>query len=294
MSMFNLLDFVYDNCLFKQFKINETLFIEYKCVADESIAKVWSMHNYFVYVMSGKKIWQTINQKYVINKGEAIFVKKGANIIHQFFNKDFCALIIFVPDEYISEVIQCNGTSEVKDPSIASDSVIPIHLNAVLEIFFHSVFAYFQNEKQPPKNLLEIKFKELILDLISFPHNEILRDYFNSLCRKRKTSMREIMESNFTYHLTLEEFARLSGRSLTTFKRDFEETFNTSPGKWLTRRKLEYAKHLLETTDKNVNDLTFESGFENVSHFIRTFKQTFGLPPLKFKTSGIPPREKQT
>jgi Transcriptional regulator containing an amidase domain and an AraC-type DNA-binding HTH domain len=60
-------------------------------------------------------------------------------------------------------------------------------------------------------------------------------------------------------------------------------TYQTTPGKWLVRRKLEYAKHLLETTDKNINELTFESGFENPSHFIRIFRQSFRITPLQYK-----------
>ena len=99
--------------------------------------------------------------------------------------------------------------------------------------------------------------------------------------------MREIMERNYIYNMKLEEFAQLNGRSLTSFKRDFITTFNTTPGKWLARKKLEYTRHLLETSDKNINELTFESGFENASHFIRIFKQAFQLTPLQYKKSVL-------
>ena len=113
--------------------------------------------------------------------------------------------------------------------------------------------------------------------------NRLLAGYFLSLCQENKTCMREVMERNFIYNMKLEQFAQLSGRSLPSFKRDFISMFKTTPGKWLARKKLEYARHLLETTDKNVNELTFESGFENPSHFIRTFKQAFRMTPLQYK-----------
>ena len=95
------------------------------------------------------------------------------------------------------------------------------------------------------------------------------------------------MESNFIYNLKLEEFAYLSGRSITSFKKDFANTFNCTPGKWLVKRRLEHAKYLLEVTDKNINELVFETGFENASHFIRVFKEAFGLTPLQFKKSIV-------
>lgn len=283
--MFNLLEFVRGNSLFKQFKVNDLLFLEYKCVADQSAVKVWSKYNYFLYVVRGKKMWQSSRAKYCVQEGEAIFVKKGANIIHQFFEEGFCSLMIFVPDDFISNVIKEPSAPFPGSSSENTDTVICLYLDEVLSAYFPSVLSYFAREEQPPGNLLEIKFKELILDLLLSPQNESLCSYFKSLCSKSKTSIREVMESNFIYNMKLEEFAYLSGRSITAFKKDFIHTFKCPPGKWLLKRRLEHAKYLLEVTDKNINELVFETGFENASHFIRVFKQAHGVTPLQFKKS---------
>ncbi len=281
----SLLDFVHNNSLFKQFKVDDLLLVEYKCVVDETKLKIWSEHNYFIYVVSGKKIWHTIHSKYEVFSGQAIFVKKGANIVHQFFDKNFCSLIIFMPDNFISDVIKNCDTplSFLGKRRKPSDSIIPLQPNPILNLYFQSVFAFFKNEASPPPSLLKLKFKELILTIISSGGNDLLSAYLLSLCEENKTSIREIMERNFIYNMKLEEFARLSGRSLTSFKRDFIATFKTTPGKWLAQKKLEHARHLLETTDKNVNELTFESGFENSSHFIRKFRQVYQTTPLKYR-----------
>ena len=85
------------------------------------------------------------------------------------------------------------------------------------------------------------------------------------------------------YNMKLEEFAYLSGRSLSAFKSDFIDTFHCPPGKWLLKRRMEHAKYLLQIWDKNINELAFETGFENASHFIKIFKQTYGITPLQFK-----------
>jgi len=283
--MFDLLVFVSGNKIFKQFKVNDLLFLEYKCVADETAVKVWSKHNYFLYVVRGKKVWQSSRAKYCIQPGEAIFVKKGANIIHQFFEEEFCSLMIFVPDHFISSVLKENTSPVLKCVADNTDTIISLQLDEVLSTYFPSVLSYFAKKEIPPGNLLEIKFKELILDLISSPLNAPLCSYFRSLCDQNKTSIRDVMESNFMYNMKLEEFAYLSGRSLSSFKKDFINTFHTTPGKWLLKRRLEHAKYLLELTDKNINELVFETGFENASHFIRIFKQRYGVTPLQFKKS---------
>lgn len=285
--MFNLLDFVSGNSIFKQFKVNDLLFLEYKCVADQSAVKVWSKYNYFLYVVRGKKMWQSSRAKYCLQEGQAIFVKKGANVIHQFFEEGFCSLMIFVPDDFISNVIKESSSALPKCTVENTDSVTCLHLDEVLSAYFPSVLSYFAREDAPPSNLLEIKFKELILDLFLSAENSSLCSYFKSLCDRSKTSIREIMESNFSYNMKLEEFAYLSGRSLTAFKKDFISTFHCTPGRWLLKRRLEHAKYLLEVTDNNVNQLVFEAGFENASHFIKVFKQAYGITPLQFNKSII-------
>ena len=286
--MFNLLEFVSGNPIFKQFKVNDLLFLEYKCVADEDAVKVWSKYNYFLYVVRGKKVWQSSREKYCVGPGEAIFVKKGANIIHQFFEEGFCSLMIFVPDHFISNVIKENVAPVPKCTTDNTDTVLCLHLDEVLSAYFLSVLSYFAKKEQPPGNLLEIKFKELIIDLVLSAQNAPLCSYFTSLCHQSRTSLREIMESNFMCNMKLEEFACLSGRSLSSFKTEFINTFNCPPGKWLLKRRLEHAKHLLQLTDKNINELAFETGFENASHFVRIFKQTYGNTPLQFKKMMTP------
>ena len=74
------------------------------------------------------------------------------------------------------------------------------------------------------------------------------------------------------------EFARATGRSLSTFKRDFKKFTNLSPERWLTNRRL-LAAHDLLRRDRRVSDVCFDVGFKNVSHFSAIFKKKFGVTP---------------
>lgn len=98
-----------------------------------------------------------------------------------------------------------------------------------------------------------------------------------------KLANKEIMEANFFSNFSLEEFARLCSRSLSTFKKEFSILYNTTPGKWLMEKRLAYSRFLLETTDNSVDEIHFESGFENRSHFDRVFKSKYGLSPSRFR-----------
>ncbi|MBW2936575.1 alpha/beta fold hydrolase [Aureisphaera sp. CAU 1614] len=99
-----------------------------------------------------------------------------------------------------------------------------------------------------------------------------------------KIDIEKTMLDNFQYNLRIEDFAKLCGRSLSIFKRDFNSHFNTTPFKWVKTKRLEYAKKLLMESDLNVNQICLESGFINNSHFIKSFKEKFKLSPHKFKS----------
>lgn len=142
---------------------------------------------------------------------------------------------------------------------------------------------YFQQEDIPPAMLMKVKFEELIVNITTANSNVPLACYFKEICTNKNISIREVMESNFMYNMTLEEYARICGRSLSSFRRDFKSIFGISPGSWLTKKRLEYGKYLLETTDRTIEAITFESGFANASHFIRIFKTKYGKSPIKYK-----------
>lgn len=281
--MQNLYDLIKDKPQHRQFKISDVLFTEYKCPETRSVFEVWSHLNYFVYVISGQMKWETQRSEYLIRSGDSILVKKGANTVHKFFEEQFCSLIVFVPDAFVRTVIREAPVELPAGPGEKGDSVLPLRPTQRLDAFFPSLFAYFFEKEAPPRPLLKMKFKELILTLACSPENAGVREYFRTLCRGGKLSLREVMADNFTYNLTLGEFARLSGRSLSTFKRDFIECFGIPPGRWLRRRRLAYSRRLLLSTDQPVSEVAHRSGFANVSHFIRVFRESYGLTPLQFR-----------
>lgn len=96
-------------------------------------------------------------------------------------------------------------------------------------------------------------------------------------------SLQRIMDENYCFNLNMSAYASLCNCSLSTFKRDFEKISNTTPGKWLTERRLEHAMHLLSNMHKTVSEAAFESGFENLSHFSRASKERFGISPAAVK-----------
>lgn len=272
---------------YRQLHCGDSLITLFKCPLKNKYEDAWSQFNYFIYVMEGRKIWHTAHGSYDLRKGRCVFVRKGACIVEQFVETASCFIFFFMPDEFICEVLRCKTTPVAKARN-RFDPVIAIDDNAIVQAFFLSMVPYFSSSHEPDHALLELKFKELVLSLADDFANSDLRSYFCSLLQQpQAVTLQQIMEDNFCFNLKLEEFARLSARSLSAFKRDFEHLFQTTPGKWLLEKRLNHALHLLTNMGKTVSEAAFESGFESPSHFSRTFRHRFGSPPATVKQQGV-------
>tara|TARA_B000000441_G_scaffold123835_1_gene100628 strand:- start:358 stop:630 length:273 start_codon:yes stop_codon:yes gene_type:complete len=89
------------------------------------------------------------------------------------------------------------------------------------------------------------------------------------------------MNDNYKFNVSVDRFAFLTGRSLSAFKRDFENIFKTSPSKWLVQKRLEEAHFLIKEKKQKASDIYLDLGFENLSHFSYAYKKRFGHSPNK-------------
>ena len=278
--MYNVYDKIINNPdRYRQFSYGESLSAIVQCSTDKKLADLWSHHNYIMYVTQGRKIWYTAHGSYELQKGSCVMVRKGANIVEHFFDTSFCFILFFITDEFIYEVLK-SKTKSINKAGKKFEPVIPIDNTPNVEAFFQSMIPHFTSTYEPDQSLIELKFRELILTIADNPNNAELLSYFYSLMKEpQSVSLQRIMDENYCYNLKLNEYAQMSNRSLSAFKRDFQKQFNSSPGKWLLEKRLNYAMHLLDKMDKTVSETAFESGFENPAHFSRSFKERFGIVP---------------
>src|SRR5258708_8950999 len=150
----------------------------------------------------------------------------------------------------------------------------------LLESLFASLLPYFEMDEVLPENIISVKVKEAISILRNIDESiDTVLAYFEE---PGKINLAEFMEKNYMFNMTLGKFGYLTGRSLTTFKRDFKKVFHTTPQKWLTQKRLELAHYQFAEKQRKPVDVYFEVGFVNLSHSSYAFKKYFGYPPNPF------------
>jgi AraC-like DNA-binding protein len=145
--------------------------------------------------------------------------------------------------------------------------------DAFIKGYFDSLLPYFDNPDQLSEAMANMKTNEAIELLLRKPG---LRDFLLDFTEPFKIDLEAFMNSNFKYNISITQFATLTGRSLATFKRDFQKTFTTPPERWLHQKRLEMAHYLIAHKKQNPTGVYLEVGFENMSHFSAAFKKHFG------------------
>ncbi len=274
---------------FEQLSVRDLLFVHYRCPQIERLIQLYNHYNMIAFSLDGERILHQGGDAWKITAQTSYFQRKTAYVQEISDAQNWEVIVFHLPDEFLAQFAEefMDSFSAVRLPKPTSDMVIKVEVNEVTRTYFYSMLSYFRETNPPSEQLLELKFKELLLTILSNPQNEQLLAYVLSLKSRAKTPIWQVMEKNYTYNLTLLEYARISNRSLTAFKRDFADFYGTTPGKWLTERRLEHARDLLTRTEQSVSEVAFDSGFENVSHFSRIFKTKFGLSPLQFRKKQL-------
>lgn len=272
--------------LFKQFSLKDTLFLHYSCPQREKLMQLYTKYIQFNFTLSGKRIINQGNNRWVADPSKGLIVKKCAFVQElPSVSAKWDVLIFYLKDDYLRSLFE-----EFRPHLSLTD--LPEPNKMMLERFtidehisnsFRSFIPYIIDKKSLPDNVLENKFKELLFNVFSHPENKHILAYILRFVERYKTPIWEIMEANYMYDLNIEDYAKIANRSLSAFKRDFKKHYKTSPGKWLTNRRLKRAKSMLQTGNKSITQVAFDCGFNNSSHFSRVFKETFNISPSGFK-----------
>ena len=234
------------------------------------------------FIIQGQKVFHFDHHTVTVNCDELILLKRGIYSISEFIpeNRCFEALMIFIPDKLLKRIAFESASHKTAGKGIPRPYVL-VKTNKFLDDFRSQYMNYFGNGTEQKERLLQLKLQEVFMLLASTPARHEIAAFLSSCINKDKIDIEYIVRAHLLQPLTLADFAKLSMRSLASFKRDFKKQFQTSPRQWINRQRVTHAKTLLQATNKAVSEIAFECGFENVSHFIRVFKKEFGCTPNK-------------
>ena len=96
-----------------------------------------------------------------------------------------------------------------------------------LRSYFLSLSPYINKTKEATPRLAELKIREAVELLLQ--SNAVFKSLLFDFSEQHKINLEEFMHQHYMFNVPVESLAKLTGRSLSTFKRDFNRTFGTTP-----------------------------------------------------------------
>ncbi|CAM4066764.1 AraC-type DNA-binding protein [Pedobacter westerhofensis] len=238
----------------------------------------------FSYQISGRLTMTDDNHHTnIFNEGDFRFIRRN-NLVKYIKEPpaggEFKSVSVYLDQQSLRDFSIREG---IEGSSVRSTaSVIKLKPNTLFKSYMDSLQPYRQDDVVISDALQQLKVNEAILLLLQADPS--LADVLFDFSEPGKIDLEGFMEKNFHFNVQMKRFAYLSGRSLATFKRDFEKVFNTTPGHWLQERRLKEAYYLIREKGRSASDIYLDLGFEDLSHFSFAFKNKYGLTPSKVMT----------
>lgn len=186
--------------------------------------------------------------------------------------RPFKSFTIFLTEELLREFALQNSIPAQE--RFMGNPLVPIPGQSFFDGFFQSMIPYFDQPEYFTPKMAAIKTEEAIELLLRL--DPLFAGFLFDFSQPFKIDLEAFMQKNYLFNIPMKEFARLSGRSLSTFKRDFGRIFLETPEKWLRTKRLVEARDLIRNAGRRPSDVYLQVGFENFSHFSAAFKNHFG------------------
>lgn len=231
----------------------------------------------FSYMFSGThEIWAG-NQSYSFKAGDYRFFRRNqlTKYVKRPVHETFRSVAVHISQDTLQEIgkeygITANGL-------YTGNNIELLQPNQYLEAYFTSLLPYINKTQVDNDKIVALKTRELVVILLET--NPKLREALFDFSDPGKLDLEAFMNSHYRYNVSLDRFAFLTGRSLSTFKRDFMRIYTITPGRWLVRKRLEEANFLIEQKKMTPSEIYLDLGFEDLSHFSFAYKKAFGKPP---------------
>ena len=268
--------------------LNSILSIEvydYESTQEISKQQILLNKNTFSFLQEGTKEVFFDNSSYAINNSQFLLMKSGNCLMTEKLSnveEYYRSVLLFFSNEDVLKFIR---KFELNAPDSKNYySTYSFSYDVFIKRFVESLLDISKLSKKIQSRILETKFEEIMLYLVEFKGVEFLYSLISNSNNEYQKFIQTI-ESNQLNKLTIKELSFISNMSVSTFKREFEKHFRSTPSKWFQEKRLEHAAFLLKNNSKRPSDIFEEIGYETLSNFTQAFKLKFGLTPKQYQSN---------
>jgi len=301
MSSYNLDRKEYSKILLYDMKSNNTdapFFIKKYKLSNISVKLHRHEYMQINYVFSGKAEHMINNKKIAISGGDIFIIPPYVPhaILAEALEVEICEFE-FLPQFINDELAEADNLDEIYDfayvqPFWVKESAVrsKVNLSEFTQIQVENLLNKAINEYIGKKTAYRFMIKSILLKLLVILGREYQAQYSTDLSKsnayhnvKIVLNAVEYMCNNYDKEITLQSISKKFLVSPSYFSYLFKSIVSKSFLRYLVDLRIACAKELLLTTDKRIIDICYESGFKNIHHFNRTFRQLMCMSPSEYR-----------
>ncbi|MEO7578243.1 MAG: AraC family transcriptional regulator [Massilia sp.] len=234
-----------------------------------------------VCIRQGKQlIRDSDGSAHCVDEHHLIFLNKGVYTVSDYVTVGgaFEALLLFFDDALIARYCARFAGDDAPAPPPSAPGTYLLKADAQIQHYMDSL-NHVYGDAQGSHALLELKLLELLHLIALQDKSSRFVGVLAGAGGARRRPIGDFMEQYYSHKLKIDDYAALSGRSASSFQRDFKRNYGTTPMRWLQERKVAIAHQLLVSKNYSVTDAAAEVGYENTSRFIKAYKLRYGITP---------------
>lgn len=247
------------------------------------------VHTFYqiIWFMSGKGRHYVDFETYDVQDNSFFFISQGQ--IHCFDDNNYDGCIIHFNESFIAD-----NENQIKTflnhnifHSFEKEPVFYVKHTDDKEL--RNIVTQMQSEMWTPSQFAHREYLKVLLHLflIVIQRFGIRKDCsglsINNPSHILFVKFRKLIEENFHSIHTVAEYANLLNISSKTLTNCTKEISHQTPLEIINNRIFLEAKRLLVYSDKNINEIGFELGFEDPSYFVKFFKRHMKISPSDFR-----------
>ncbi len=263
--------------------------IFHKCIQSSAFGvEFYNGYPCLVYAMKGKEVFFTPSgEEITVRTGEMVLLPRDVFMVSNFSSSEgpLEALLFFFDDALIRE-FERKSPGRSTHPT-SRTGAYKIDHNDSFRGFMRSMIDIYETI-DGTRELLHTKLMEVLFLIAAEDDHKRLRSFLHENCSDSgKRNIHHLMREHCAHNLSVNDYAQLSGRSVSAFNREFKRQYGVAPSKWLIQQRLKRARDAVLSTDASITDIGFEIGYASTSHFIAQFKSMFGTTPKQLRLGQL-------
>ena len=200
-------------------------------------------------------------------------------------SKDIREITIqFSPDIFGSELLSKNQFASIRRMLRRAGKGLSFPVSSIMKVY--SVLDGIAGEQE--RFIQFLKFMYVLYELsISDDSRVLASSSFAHSVRgaesRRMEKVKQYINEHYAKPLKLNDLAELVGMSPVAFSRFFRQRTGRTLSDYIVDIRLGYAARMLVDSTKNISEICYECGFNNLSNFNRTFKSKRNYTPRDFR-----------